>query len=258
MNTSDRVALVTGSSRGIGLAIAESLASRGFHVLINGRNETTVRSATERVSKTGRASALVADLISSEGIQRAVTEIRTTFGKIDVCVANIGSGRFPKGWNLSSGDMRAAFDTNFFGAVELAGQLIPLMQHSAKDPRQDLSHLIFISSIAGCEHISAPAIYQSAKAALLAYSKSLSYEVIDLGIRVNCVSPGNVMFEGGTWDSRMKEDPVSVKEFIKKNVPVNSFAKPEDIARAVDFLIHSPFVTGQNIIVDGGQTHAFI
>jgi 3-oxoacyl-[acyl-carrier protein] reductase len=77
-------------------------------------------------------------------------------------------------------------------------------------------------------------------------------------IRVNAVSPGNVLFEGGTWDDKLKRDEQKIRDYIGKNVPLGTFGEPGDIAQAVAFLLDAPFITGHNLIVDGGQTHKFV
>ena len=148
-------------------------------------------------------------------------------------------------------EYKRIFDINFFNAVSLATHSVDIMKEAG-------GHIIFISSIAGCESLGAPIAYSSAKTALLSFAKSLSNDVSKLQIRVNSISPGNVMFEGSTWDDKMKHDKEFVEEYIKDNVPINTFATPEDIAKAVIYLEDSKFTTGSNIVVDGGQLKKII
>jgi 3-oxoacyl-[acyl-carrier protein] reductase len=119
-------------------------------------------------------------------------------------------------------------------------------------------NIIFISSIAGCETLGAPIAYSCAKTALLAYSKNLANELGKYKIRVNSISPGNVLFDNSTWSEKIKNDKQKVLTYISSNVPLNEFATPEDIAKAVIFLEQCTFVAGSNIVVDGGQIHKII
>ncbi len=113
-----------------------------------------------------------------------------------------------------------------------------------------------MSSIAGVEAFGAPVDYSVAKTAVIAFSKNLARRVADRGVRVNCVAPGNVYFEGGSWDMKLKNDAERVKSIIESTVPMKRFADPAEIADAILFLSspRASFITGACLIVDGGQT----
>ena len=115
--------------------------------------------------------------------------------------------------------------------------------------------ILFISSIAGMEAFGAPTDYSTAKAAIIALAKNISRKVAP-NIRVNVISPGNVYFEGGSWDEKIKHDKKRVDEMIKTTVPLNRFATPEDIANSAIFLCSdkASFITGATLVIDGGQT----
>ncbi len=243
-----KTALVTGSVRGVGKGIAAALIAEGYKVYINGRNQERVNSAVKELGK--HALPLVADMCNEEDIKKAIAQI-SEHDFPDLIVANVGSGKSIPGWNVSLEEFRRVFDLNFFGAVTLCTEAVKIMAEKG-------GSIVIISSIAGCESIKAPIAYTSAKSALLSYSKSLSDSVADMGIRVNAVSPGNVMFKEGTWDLKMKDNRESVEEYINSNVPLKGFAAPEDIGKAVVFLENSRFITGTNIVVDGGQLRALI
>jgi len=244
-----KVALVSGSSKGIGKGIAKGLVADGYIVYINGRDEATVYSTAKELGT--NAKPLVADLSADESIEGSLKYIVEAEKRVDLLVCNMGSGRGACGHNVSLGEYRRVFDLNFFSAVSLSIKSIEYLKASS-------GNIIFISSIAGCEALGAPITYSCAKTALLAYSKNLANEVAKFGIRVNSISPGNVMFEGSTWSQKMRSDEQKVIDYIATNVPLNRFATPEDIAKAVIFLEKSDFITGSNIVMDGGQLRKII
>lgn len=244
-----KVALVTGSSSGIGKCIAKKLIENNYIVYINGRNLETLRRTAEDLSFDVKL--VSCDMTDDTNIQHTINEIIRDEGKLDLVVANIGSGKSMPGWNIDIIEHKRIFEINFFSAVSLA-------TYSTNAMKNHGGHIIFISSIAGCEAIGAPISYSSAKTALLSFAKSLSQETAKLKIRVNSISPGNVMFEGSTWDEKNKNNKKWVDQYIEKNVPLNNFAVPEDIAKTVIYLEDSSFITGANIVVDGGQLNKII
>jgi 3-oxoacyl-[acyl-carrier protein] reductase len=116
--------------------------------------------------------------------------------------------------------------------------------------------VILIGSITGLEATPAPLAYSAAKAALLNYTKNLAREVGGSGIRVNYVAPGNVLFEGGSWERRLRDSPEETSRFIRGEVPLQRFGKVDEIANVVAFLAsdRASFLTGACVVVDGGQT----
>ena len=116
--------------------------------------------------------------------------------------------------------------------------------------------IVFISSIAGMEVIGAPIHYSVAKAALISFSKNLSKKVANNNIRVNTICPGNIYFENGTWDYKLKENKGKVIAMLEHSVPLNRFASPEEIADLVMFISSNKmsFMTGSCLVIDGGQT----
>lgn len=240
-------ALVSGSSKGIGKGIAEKLIEEGYAVYVNGRNAEQVNETVKVLGP--QAFPLVGDFTKVSEIDSAHELIRHKAEKIDLLVLNIGSGKSVAGADVTIEEFRRIFDINFFAAVGLTQSFLDLMAEN--------SSIIFISSIAGVESIGAPMPYNAAKAALLAYMKSLSDLLASRNIRVNSVSPGNVMFSGSTWDEKLKANKDKIETFLKEKVPLSRFAKVEEIADAVVFLSKSEFITGHNLIVDGGQVRKF-
>jgi 3-oxoacyl-[acyl-carrier protein] reductase len=238
-----KVAFVTASNNGIGKSIVKLLVKNNYIVYANGRDKNKLPYKNIKF--------ISADMSDISNIDKALETIYSNEKRLDLVVANLGSGKSISGHKIKIDEYKRVFDINFFAAVHLATKSIELL-------KQTQGNLIFISSIAGCEDLGAPIAYTSAKTALLSFSKSLSNQVAKYNIRVNSISPGNVMFSGSTWDSKIKKDKKFVLDYIEKNVPLNNFVKPKDIAKAVLFLENSDFITGSNLIIDGGQIHKII
>lgn len=257
LNLSGKTALVSGSSRGIGKAVAQVLIEEGCTVFINGRDEQALDAAQQELKTgTGREQIhkICCDLTQEKNVTAALDTIRQTAGTFpDALVANIGSGRSVPGWDVDDGEWTRMFNLNFFGAVRLCSEYV----RRAGDKG---GSIVCISSIAGCEAIPAPLPYSTAKAALMSFVKNMSDIVASNNIRINAVSPGNVLFEGGTWDIKLKEDEKKVRDYINSTVPMKDFASPHDIAWTVAFLLSDKarFITGANFVVDGGQIRKFL
>lgn len=244
-----KVALVTGSSRGIGKEIAKSLVENNYIVYINGRNIESLKKTAHELH--GEVHVIECDLTLDSNIKNSIEKIFIDEKRVDLVVANIGSGKSTLGWDVEIDEYKRVFDINFFSAVSLATHSVNIMKERG-------GHIIFISSIAGCEAMGAPIAYSSAKTALLGFAKNLSQMSAKLNIRVNTISPGNVMFAGSTWDEKLKKNREDVEEYIEKNVPLNTFVTPLDIAKTVLYLQESDCITGTNIVVDGGQLHKIV
>lgn len=250
----DKIAVVSGSSRGIGKAIAYGLLEEGAIVYLTGRDREQLDTVYKDFRKKFRdyVYKFNGDLRSTKIILHLIHTILTEHKRLDVVVANLGSGGSKVGWDVEDEFWEESMDINFYSAVKLARESIRVMM------KQKSGNIVFISSIAGCEAISAPVPYSAAKAALLSYMKNTAHLVAPHGIRMNAVSPGNIYFKGGTWDQKMKENHDWVEKYIEESVPLQSFGKPGDIADIVCFLAsdRASFITGANIIVDGGQTRS--
>lgn len=250
MQQRSKLAMISGSSRGIGAGIAFKLAQMGWDIFVTGRSKQDVDLACEKIQASGvKAFSFVGDLTVEQEVNRLSGQIHALERPLDLLVANVGSGRSSVDLQLSAAETRRLFEVNFFSAITLCEKLIPFMVQG---------NIIFISSIAGCESIGAPIGYSAAKAALLAYSKGLAEHLAARRIRVNSISPGNVLFEGSVWADKIKANPASIDAYLKAKVPLNQFASTEDIAGGVEFILSNQFYTGQNLIIDGGQVRGFI
>lgn len=249
----DHTALVTGSSRGIGRAIAERLLQEGCRVCITGRDEAVLRDASEqlRLSYGDRVTSHCGDLTRQSVIEEALHRLSDQWGRIDCVVANIGSGRGTAGWSLAAGEWERLFDLNFYSAVRLAQSALPALFASR-------GSLLFIASIVALEATSAPLPYGAAKAALIHYSKNLARMVAREGVRVNCIAPGNVLFPGGSWQEHIANRPEQVRQMLSTEVPQQRFGAPNEIASAAALLLSptSSFTCGACWVIDGGQTRS--
>jgi 3-oxoacyl-[acyl-carrier protein] reductase len=253
LQLSDHVALVAGSSRGIGKAIASALLREGCRVCITGRDVTALDAAHAELSDTSgdRVLAVAGDLTEKSAIESTLRALDQKWGALDILVANLGSGSGKPGWQLDENEWQRLFNLNFFGSVRLAQAVIPYMQSRG-------GSILFIASIVAVEATQAPLPYSTAKAALVNYSKNLSRTVAAYNIRVNCLAPGNILFQGGSWEQHLKTRREQVENYISTEVPQKRFGTPEEIADFAAYLVSpvSGFATGGCYIVDGGQTRA--
>lgn len=236
-----KVALVSGSSRGIGLAIVQRLAADGMFVFATGRSKEALEPL-----RTERIDTFAGDLAEEAGVKAAIDTVIEHKKRLDVVVANLGSGTSIGGADVPLAEFRRVFELNYFSAVALCQYALPHLTSGG--------HIVLIGSIAGMEALGAPMAYASAKAAIVGYAKSLARAVAPRKIAVNVVSPGNVIHPGGSWEKKLNDAPDATRAYIEKEVPFQRFAEPSEIADAVSFLVASRFITGSNLVVDGGQT----
>lgn len=242
-----KIALVTGSSKGIGKHIALKLAKEGYHVVLTARNQSELSETCREFSNMGLSCSFVAgDMTSETGLSAALDTI-SNLGRLDVLVTNIGSGKTPNEVTVSTTEWKRVFDINFFSTVEAINIFMCILEKSK-------GQIVCISSIAGIEKITAPISYSVAKAAVISLVKNMMRPLSEKQMRINSISPGNVWIDNGSWDNKMKTDPERVKNIIENQVALKKFVQPEEIANAVWFAVSTPSVTGQNITVDAGQT----
>jgi 3-oxoacyl-[acyl-carrier protein] reductase len=234
-----KVALVTGSTRGIGLAIAERLVADGFRVVTNGR--TTPEKVIGEVH-------IQSDVTKPDEVSRLTEYVKTKFGNIDVLICNVGSGK-QINQSIPEDRWRHFLSMNLFSAVYLIEELI-------RESLLNYSRIIGISSIAGSTATSAPIEYSASKAALDSYFRNMAVNYSSSGINFNLLSLGNVLFPGSTWDEKIKLNGESVNRYISENVPANRFATLGEVEDVVSFLASTKcdFMTGSAITVDGGQS----
>jgi 3-oxoacyl-[acyl-carrier protein] reductase len=252
----DKVAIVSGGSRGIGKGIAKGLASEGCRVVICGRTkETLQKTAGELNDLPGTVIPLVADVTQQEDINNLISTTLDKFGKIDILVNNVCGNKRNPVVDTTEEDWREIIDLNLMTHINVTRAVLPTMQ------KQKSGSIIFISSIFGREMGGKGlSIYNTTKSAVISFSKVLALESASDGIRVNSVAPGSIRFPGGSWDKRCLADPEGMEVFIKENLPIGRFGTVDEIANVVTFLAseRASLVTGACINVDGCQSHSLI
>jgi 3-oxoacyl-[acyl-carrier protein] reductase len=249
----DKIALVAGSSRGIGKATARAFLAEGARTVITGRDAASLSQCETEFQKEfgkDRVFAISGDLTQTDQIRKTLEQIKAKWGTPDCVVASIGTGRGPAGWNISETDWQKLFETNLFGSLRLVTEVLPAMTEARK------GSIVLVSSIVGIESTPAPLPYSAAKAALNNFQKNVSRQVGASNVRINCVAPGNILFPGGSWETHLKNRRDEVMRYIETEVPLKRFGRPEEIAELIIFLSsdRAAFITGSCVVADGGQT----
>jgi len=255
LHLDDQVAFVAGSSRGIGLAIAEALLDEGARVVLTGRDEDALQRAARRLngdSSERSVLAVAGDLTTTPAIEHALERTLITFGRLDHVVANIGNGSGSPGWDVPHDEWQRLFELNLFAATRLTQAALPHLLASAGGT------ILYIASITGVEATTAPLPYSAAKAALVNYAKNLGRQLGPRRVRVNTIAPGNILFEGGSWEGRLADGREAVEAMLSREVPLRRFGDPNEIASLAVWLCSSraAFATGGCYVVDGGQTRS--
>jgi len=246
----NKVAIVTGSSRGIGLAIAAAMAEHGARVAISSRKQDAcdeVAHAINAQHKDERAIAVAANISSKEDLQNLVDETRKAFGKIDVLVCNAASNPYygPMA-GISDDQFRKILDNNVIANHWLISMVAPEMLERGE------GSIIIVSSIGGLTSSTMIGAYNISKAADFQLARNLAAEFGPRGVRVNCIAPGLVKtdFARALW-----ENPDTLKA-VTRSTPLRRIGEPHEIAGAAVYLASpaSTFMTGQAMIVDGGST----
>jgi len=192
------------------------------------------------------------DLSNKKNTIRFYKKINKKFRKIDFIISCVGKSNFKKLKSRASYDeWSIAIKDNLIANVNLVESYMEIFKKKSKNTK-----IILISSIAGVTPILAPISYSTSKSALIFYTKLMANKLARNNININCISPGNILIKDNLWDKKMKLSRKKTLNYIKQNVPLNDFCRPEQIKTLCDYLF-SPagkFITGANFIVDGGQT----
>ena len=243
--------LITGASRGIGASIAENFLTEGASVIIVSRGSEQLFVTESYLKNSFKESEVYAescDCTNVNSLEKLRGRIKERWGGLDIVVANIGDGRSVSEPLPDNEQWKRTWDNNFESALHTARTFLPMLQKSK-------GCLLFISSIASMEAFGAPVDYSTAKTAVAALAKNMSRKLAN-EVRVNVIAPGNIIFDGSSWDIKNKKSPNAVAEVIKSTVPMNRFGLPNEIADLAVFLCskRASFITGATLVVDGGQT----
>ena len=241
-------AVVTGGSKGIGRAIADGFAAEGADIALCARNAQEVAAAVGALKGKGiKAFGRALDVADGPALKAWIADAAAELGGIDALVCNVSAlavGDSPESWEKS-------FKTDMMHTVNAVAAAVPFLEASKS------ASIVLISSVSGFEVDFAAGSYGAIKAALIHYAKGLSRQLVGKGIRVNCVSPGNTYFEGGSWQNIEKNMPDLFASTLKVN-PTGKFGTAQEVANGVVFL-SSPMasrISGTNLVIDGALTVA--
>ena len=239
-------AVVTGGTKGIGRAIAQTLAAEGANVAICARNAEEVAATVAEFSALGiKAFGRAVDVADGPGLAAWVTEAAATLGGIDIVVANVSALAIA----ADEAAWQRGFEVDMMGTVRLVGAAMPYLERSGH------ASIVTISSVSGREIDFASGPYGAFKAAIVHYTQGLAYHLAGKGIRANSVSPGNTYFAGGVWSQIEQGNPEFFKQALAMN-PTGRMGTPQEMANAAVFLASpaASFITGTNLLVDGALT----
>ena len=242
---SQKVALVTGGSTGIGRAIAKDLADGGYAVVITGRGEETLQ---EAAAQHEAISYVIADVTKEDDMARTFAEVEKRHGRLDLLVNNAGVATLVPLEQVTAEHIDSIFDTNVKGLVLTTLKSLPLLTASK-------GGIINISSVLGDNPFPGASIYSATKGAVNTLSKSWAKELAPLGIRVNIVSPGPIETPIYAKMNMPDEDAQAMAQQITSMVPLSRFGRSEEVAKVVSFLAsdNASYVTGSQYLVDGGM-----
>ena len=249
LEISNKIALITGSSRGLGFSIAQTLHAEGCHVILNGRDNARLKEQAELLRE--RVTVMAGDVTETGTCERILNEVEYRFSKLDILVCNVGSGTSIPPGNETPEEWRRVLDLNFASATNMVEASRPLLARHR-------GNVVCISSICGQEVLGAPVTYSVAKAALNSYVKGIARPLALENIRINAVAPGNLLYKGSVWEKKLAEGASAVQRMLDREVALRRLGKPEEIADFVAFLAspRSAFSTGNVYVVDGGQVRS--
>ena len=249
-----KVALITGSSRGLGLASAVALAAEGCRVMLTARGADQLARAADEVRRVAEADAVAstaADLSTADGMARAVEATVTTFGGLDILVNNMGLARGAGLVDTTDAEWQEAFDQTLYPAIRASRLAVPHMRARGGGA------IVMITSIWGRES-GGRMTYNAVKAAETSLAKSLAQQLARDNIRVVSVAPGSILFPGGSWHKRQQADPAGIAEFVARDLPFGRFGRAEEVGDVVAFLAspRASWVSGASVVVDGCQSRS--
>ena len=247
-----KVAVVTGSSRGIGRGIATRLVDEGADVVFSARGEEALEEAVAGANGPGHAHGVVADLTTAAGAASVVDAAVTEFGRLDIVVNNVGGSGARTVDDMDVDDLEDVLARNVGAALGVSRAALPALRERGGGV------IAMIASVWGREGGGSPS-YNVAKAAEISLAKAMARDLAKDQIRVFSVAPGSTLFPGGSWERRQREDPQGMAEFVEQELPWGRFGTVDEIADVVTFLVspRASWVVGTCVTVDGGQSRSF-
>jgi 3-oxoacyl-[acyl-carrier protein] reductase len=255
LGLTEKVAIVTGSSRGLGLAAATALAEEGASVVLCARGEDMLKKAAAGIQSKlpgARLATIAADVSTDSGAKTIVDTAVGKFGRIDVLVNNVGTAKGADLESTTDAEWHEAMEQTLFPAVRMSRLAVPHIR------RQGGGAIVIVSSIFGRE-AGGRMTYNAVKAAEISLTKSLAQQLAKDRIRVVSVAPGSILFEGGSWWKRQQADPEGIAQFVKQELPFGRFGTPEEVGAAIAFLASpkASWISGTTVVVDGCQSRMF-
>jgi len=257
LELADKVAIVTGASRGLGLACATALAAEGCRVTVCARGEATLIEAGSTLRSVAGADdrilPVVADVSSPAGVADVVRRTIEAFGRLDILVNNVGLARGSTVVDTADAEWQEALDQTLFPAIRMSREAIPHMR------KRGGGSIVMIASIWGRES-GGRMTYNAVKAAEISLAKSMAQQLARDNIRVNSVAPGSILFPGGSWHRRQQDDPAGIADFVMRELPFGRFGRAEEVGNVVAFLVSSKasWISGASLPVDGCQGRSLI
>jgi 3-oxoacyl-[acyl-carrier protein] reductase len=257
LELSDKIAVVTGSSRGLGAASATALVHEGCRVTICARGEAQLAGAAAALGQLTKAAdrvlPIVADVSTAAGVEKVIAETVRVFGGLDILVNNVGLARGSTIIETTDQEWQEAVDQTLFPAIRASRLAVPHMR------RRGGGSIVMIASIWGRES-GGRMTYNAVKAAEISLAKSLAQQLARDNIRVNSVAPGSILFPGGSWHRRQQEDPAGIADFVMRELPFGRFGRPEEVGAVVAFLVspRASWISGASVPVDGCQSRSLI
>ncbi len=257
LQLTDKVAIITGSSRGLGLASARSLIAEGCRVCICARGPEQLAAAAVEVEAVARRPNMImtvqADVSTADGISMVIERTVERFGGLDILVNNVGRAAGKELLDTSDAEWQAAFDETLFPAIRASRLAVPHMKQRGGGA------IVMIASIWGRES-GGRMTYNAVKAAEISLAKSLAQQLAPLNIRVNSIAPGSILFPGGSWHKRQQADPQGIADFIKRELPFGRMGRADEVGTVVAFLAspRASWISGASITVDGCQSKSNI